>query len=99
MVAVVPAQIRANKSAGTKSEISALQRISISLALRQRCSKLRQEINPRTIAVQAAQSIRSYLTDENWAALTHFANSASPYLLIRGAVDTSGLPGTPTNDA
>lgn len=78
--------------------LSPLQRSSMAAEISQLTQDFSQEAQPEMLASLASKAIQRYLTEEIRMALRQFSGSNSPFLLIKGAIKTTGLPPTPTDD-
>lgn len=78
--------------------LSQLRRSSIAAEIARLTEEISQEVQPDLLASLASKAILKYLTDETRTAIHRFTASNSPFLLIKGAIDTTGLPPTPNDD-
>lgn len=82
------------------TEISHIQRLTISRLISDRAAALSQEFHPDALARIASQTVREYMTEANKALISQFkSNSGVPFLLLKKLIDIDHLPETPVDDS
>jgi hypothetical protein len=71
---------------------------AIALRLGNLVSDISQEANPNLLATLASEVIQHSLSAEASAKIAAFKDSSTPFLWIKGAITTTGLPPTPVDD-